>query len=210
MTAAVQLRASALTTRKRTLGGSLLALVAALALALGVSTPSSAASGAQIGEWDVIATSQSQSPKLQSYEHGIDEWDTVFAPSAWFAVGAGKFISKEDTVVTPVSGGGIRFTNAAASARTATFGFTIPANVGLVITDGTTTPIAAPPSPVEQYLTWSPGSVAADGEYHEHFDWTFSGTGLGSSVDIDIDVVVVVTGSTTVDYTDHGTYRFTF
>jgi hypothetical protein len=208
MTAAVQLRASALTTRKRTLGGYLLALVAALALALGVSTPSYGASGAQIGEWDVIATSQGQSPKLQSYEHGVEAWDTVFAPSAWFAVGADKFIDKDDDAVTPVSGGGIRFTNTAASAKTATFRFTIPANVGLVITDGMITPVNASPSGSVQYLTWSPGLVAANGEYHHHFDWTFSGSGLGSSVDIDVDVEV--TGAGAGNYTDEETYRFTF
>ena len=90
----------------RTIGGSVIAIVAAFSIALGGSTASFASTGPQTGEWDVVATSNAQSPKLRSYDHVAETWQTVAAASASFAVGSGKIINEAEPAVTPVAGGG--------------------------------------------------------------------------------------------------------
>jgi len=91
-----------------------LAAFAAAALLFSGAVPANAATGPQTGEWDILATSQSQTPRLQSYNHDDEEWDTVLwwgSSAAWFAVGSGKFINgdEENGPETPVEGGGVRF-----------------------------------------------------------------------------------------------------
>ncbi|MDQ1121568.1 hypothetical protein [Microbacterium trichothecenolyticum] len=187
-----------------------LALVAALALTLGVSTPSFAATGAQTGEWDILATSAAQSPRLQSYNHESETWDTVLSPSASFAVGSGKRIDGDDaTATSPVSGGGLRFANTASVARSATFTITVPAGTGLAITDVSNGTVrSVPVSSSDQTLTISTGSVAANSQWHRHYTWEFSGS--ASSVDLPVSVRVRNASSGSTAYTATATYRFTF
>lgn len=187
-----------------------LTLVAALALTLGVSAPSFAASGAQTGEWDVLATSAAQSPRLQSYNHTTETWDTVLSPAASFAVGSGKLIDGDDeTATSPVSGGGIRFANTASVARSATFTITVPAGTGLSITDVASGVVrSVPVSTASQTITIATGSVAAGVEWHRHYTWQF--TGSGSSVDLPASVRVRTVSSGATAYTASATYRFTF
>ncbi len=187
-----------------------LALAAALALTLGVSTPSFAATGAQTGEWDVLATSAAQSPRLQSYNHETETWDTVLSPSASFAVGSGKTIDGDDaTAASPVSGGGIRFANTASIARSAAFTITVPAGTGLSITDVLTGAVqSVPVSTSNQTLTISTGSVAGGTEWHRHYTWQFSGS--ASSVDLPVSVRVRNVSAGSTAYPASATYRFTF
>ncbi|TQL01398.1 hypothetical protein [Cellulomonas sp. SLBN-39] len=190
------------TTRRR----SVLAVVAALATAvsLAVATPASAATGAQTGEWDVVATSNAVSPKIQSYNHTSEVFDTVTPSGAWFAVGSGKVISEDEDGTTPVKGGGIHFENTATTAKQATFRFTVPANVGLVVKNGTRTVVSSAATSSARQVTWTTPSVPAGGEFHEHFTWTFSGSASAANVG----VAVSVPGSG--GYSASTTYRFTF
>lgn len=183
------------------------ALVAASALTVGVSNAAFAATGAQTGEWDIAATSQAQTPKLQSFNHTAEAWDTVASPTAWFAVGSGKVIDGNEAGSTPVKGGGIRFENTAATAKTATFTFTVPANVGLKIqTLGGGTVVNTPASSSVRTVSWTTPSVAAGTTFHEHFTWTFSGTGTATAANIAVAVNVPGAGG----YTASASYRFTF
>ncbi|KTR94741.1 hypothetical protein NS220_08090 [Microbacterium testaceum] len=195
---------------QNTIARVVLALVAALALTLGVSAPSFAASGAQTGEWDILASSAAQSPRLQSYNHETETWDTVLSPSASFAVGSGKRIDGDDaTATSPVSGGGIRFANTASVTRSAVFTITVPAGTGLSITDVSSGAVkSVPVSTSDQTLTFSTGSVAANTQWHRHYTWEFSGS--ASSVDLPVSVRVRNVSAGTTAYTASGTYRFTF
>lgn len=196
-------------TSRRTIAGTLLAVVATLALAFGVSAPSFAATGAQTGEWDIVATSQSQTPRLQSYNHATDVWDTVLNPTASFAVGSGKVIDGDDaTATSPVQGGGLRFENTAATAKTATFTLTVPTGTGLAIKDPTSGAVlySVPVTGSPRTITISTGAVASGAEYHSHFTWAFT----GSSSAVNIVSSVSVTGSGSGSYSASGTYRFTF
>lgn len=186
------------------------ALVAALALTLGVSAPSFAATGAQTGEWDLLATSAAQSPRLQSYNHETETWDTVASPSASFAVGSGKLIDGDDaTATSPVSGGGVRFHNTASAARSAAFTITVPAGTGLSITDVASGQVrSVPVSSASQTIAITTGSVAAGVEWHRHYTWQFSGS--GSSVDLPVSVRVSAVSDGATAYTASATYRFTF
>lgn len=196
----------ATTTRRPLFARALLALAAAAVIGLGPALPASAATGAQTGEWDVVAASAAQSPKLQSYDHANEAWGTVAAPDAWFAVGSGKVIDEAEDATTPVSGGGLRFQNTASGARTATFTFRIPANVGLKIANGSTTVVDSAATGSARTVSWSTPSVAAGATYHEHLTWTFSGSGTSSSTDIGVSVAVGGAGG----YSASTTYRFTF
>lgn len=194
-------------TSRRTIAGTLLAVVATLALAFGVSAPSFAATGSQTGEWDILATSQSQTPRLQSYNHATDVWDTVLNPTASFAVGSGKVIDGDDaTATSPVQGGGVRFENTAATAKTATFTLTVPNGTGLAVKDPASGAVlySVPVTGSPRTITISTGPVAAGAEYHSHFTWEF--TGSSSAVNIVSSVSVSGSGS----YSASGTYRFTF
>ena len=194
-------------TRSRTLLGSAIALFASLALAVGITTPAAAATGAVTGEWDVIAASTAQSPRLQSYDHEAGTWGTVTAPNAWFAVGAGKVINgNEESAGTPVAGGGIRFENTTATARTATVTMRIPAGTGLRITseERPYTPVDVVASSSARTVSFSLPSVAAGAEYHEHFTWSF--TTSASAVNLSVGVSVPGTGG----FSATSTYRFTF
>ncbi len=193
---------------RRTVTGAFIALVAALALALGVTTPSFAATGAQTGEWDVLATSQSQSPRLQSYNHAADVWDTVLNPTASFAVGSGKIIDGNDPGTTAVQGGGVRFENTAAFSKTATFTLTVPSGTGLQIKNPTSGAViySVPTTGGTRTITISTGPVAAGGEFHQHFTWQFT----GATAAVNISAAVSVTGAGAGNYTASGTYRFTF
>lgn len=195
---------------QNTIARVVLALVAALALTLGVSAPSFAASGAQTGEWDILASSAAQSPRLQSYNHETETWDTVLSPSASFAVGSGKRIDGDDaTATSPVSGGGLRFANTASVTRSAVFTITVPAGTGLSITDVSSGAVkSVPVSTSDQTLTFSTGSVAANTQWHRHYTWEFSGS--ASSVDLPVSVRVRNVSAGTTAYTASGTYRFTF
>ena len=199
------------TMRSRTLLGTAIALVAAIAVAVGTAGPAAAATGAVTGEWDVIAASTAQSPRLQSYDHDGGTWGTVTAPNAWFAVGAGKVINGDDAdegtpAETPVAGGGIRFENTTATARTATITMRIPAGTGLRITseERSYTPVDVVASSSARTVTFSLPSVAAGAEYHEHFTWTFATS--ASAVNLSVGVSVPGTGGLTAT----STYRFTF
>lgn len=193
-------------TRRPLFARALLALAAAAAIGLAPALPAAAATGAQTGEWDVVATSAAQSPKLQSYDHANEVWGTVTSPDAWFAVGGGKIIDEAEDATTPVSGGGLRFQNTASAARTATFTFRIPANVGLKIANGTTTVVDSAATGSVRTVSWTTPSVAAGATYHEHLTWTFSGSGTSSSADIRVGVSVGGSGG----YSASTTYRFTF
>ncbi|MDQ1136392.1 hypothetical protein QE410_001191 [Microbacterium sp. SORGH_AS 1204] len=185
-----------------------LALVAALALTLGVSAPSYAATGAQTGEWDILALSASASPRLQSYNHSTESWDTVPSGSASFAVGSGKLIDGDDeTATSAVSGGGIRFKNTAATTKTAAFTITVPNGTGLSITDvesGQVRSVAV--SGGTRTITLSSGAVAAGGEGHRHYTWQFS----GSSTAVTLSVSASVSGSGAGNFTTSSSYDFTF
>lgn len=195
---------------KRTLGVTGLALLAALALTLGISTPSFAATGAQTGEWDIVATSSSQTPRLQNFNHDAETWDPVLAPSAWFAVGSGKFIDGAGT--TAVSGGGFRFENVAAVSKTATFRITIPSNVGLVIRDDITGTaiVNVPAATGVRTATWSTPAVASGDEFHRHYDWTFSGSGTATATNLGVSVSISGGGTSVGNYSANATYRLTF
>ncbi|MBN9177986.1 MAG: hypothetical protein J0I43_11555 [Microbacterium sp.] len=184
----------------------LLALAAAVAIGLAPALPASASTGAQTGEWDVVAASAAQSPRLQSYDHENESWDTVTSPDAWFAVGSGKVIDESETATTPVAGGGIRFQNTASGARAATFTFRIPANVGLNISNGTLTVVNSPATAAARTVTWTTPSVAAGATWHEHLTWTFSGSGTSSAANIGVSVSVPGSGG----FSASTTYRFTF
>ncbi|MDQ1128249.1 hypothetical protein [Microbacterium sp. SORGH_AS_0888] len=196
-------------TTERKIGGAVLAFVAAVALSLGMSTPAFAATGAQTGEWDILATSQSQSPRLQSYNHETETWDTVLDPSASFAVGSGKRIDGDDaTASSPVQGGGVRFANTASTAKTAVFTLSVPSGTGLQITDPETGAVLyeVTESASSRTITISTGAVAAGSSYHRHLSWEFS----GSSTAVNVNVSVSVSGAGAGSYTASGTYRFTF
>lgn len=189
----------------------IVALVAASALTLGVGNAAFAATGAQTGEWDVVATSQAQTPRLQSFNHTAEAWDTVTSPTSWFAVGSGKVINGNEAGTTPVKGGGIRFENTAATAKTATFTFTVPANVGLKIqTLGGATIVSTPASSSVRTVSWTTPSVAAGTSFHDHFTWTFSGTGTATAANIGVSTSISGSGTTVGNYTASTTYRFTF
>ncbi len=188
-------------------------LAVAFALALGVSTPSFAATGSQTGEWDVVATSSAQSPKVKSYNHEAEQWDTVAAADASFAVGAGKVIDESETATTPVSGGGIRFENTASTSKKVTYTFSIPANVGLKIQAGASAPIVNSAATSSARSVSFSEVVAANTTDHEHYTWTFSGSATSSAVNIGVSVSVVagVSGGSTVgNYSGSQSYRFTF
>jgi hypothetical protein len=186
-------------------------LVAASALTFGAGNAAFAASGAQTGEWDVVATSQAQTPKLQSFNHTAEAWDTVTSPTSWFAVGSGKVINGNEAGTTPVKGGGIRFVNTATTAKTATFTFAVPANVGLKIqTLGGATVVSSPASSSARTVSWTTPSVAAGASFHDHFTWTFSGTGTATAAHIGVSTSVSGSGTTVGNYTASATYRFTF
>ncbi|GAA5196221.1 hypothetical protein GCM10023346_28110 [Arthrobacter gyeryongensis] len=197
----------------RTLAGTFLTLVATLALVLGFSTPSFAATGAQTGEWDIVAASQGKSPALQSYNHDStpSAWDVVAPTTASFAVGNGKVIDGNDlTATTPVKGGGIRFENTAATAKTATFTFTVPANVGLKIqTLGGGTVVNTPATSAARTVSWTTPTVASGVSFHEHFTWTFSGSGTATAANIGVKVGFASPGSA-IDSSTSAAYRFTF
>jgi hypothetical protein len=197
----------------RAIGGTVLALVAGLALAVGVSTPSYAATGSQTGEWDVVATSSTQSPKLKSYNHDAEVWDTVSASTASFAVGSGKIIDESETATTPVSGGGIRFENTATTSKKVTFTFSIPSNVGLKIQAGSSTPIVNVAAASGTRTASFVQTVGAGTTFHGHYTWTFSGSGTATAANIGVTAAVTAGtsgGSTTGNYTATQTYRFTF
>jgi len=194
------------TARRPLFARALLALAAAAVIGLAPALPASAATGAQTGEWDVVAASAAQSPRLQSYDHENEAWGTVTSPDAWFAVGSGKVIDQAEDATTPVSGGGLRFQNTAAGARTATFTFRIPANVGLKIANGTTTVVDSAATGSARTVSWTTPSVAAGATYHEHLTWTFSGSGTSSAADIGVSVAVGGAGG----FSASTTYRFTF
>ncbi|MEV8147404.1 hypothetical protein AB0O52_04555 [Arthrobacter sp. NPDC080073] len=183
-----------------------IALLAALAVTYGANSTAFAATGAQTGEWDIVAASKAQAPRLQSYNHTVEAWDTVTSPTAWFAVGSGKVIDENELASTPVKGGGIRFVNTATTAKTATFTFTVPANVGLVIQNGTQTIVNSPATGSGRTVSWTTPSVVAGATFHNHFTWTFSGSGTETQADIQVQVSVPGAGS----YAASSTYRFTF
>lgn len=188
-----------------------IALIAAVAFTFGASSAAFAATGAQTGEWDIVATSQAQTPRLQSFDHTAEAWDTVSAPTAWFAVGSGKIIDGDESGTTSVKGGGIRFENTAATTKTARFTFTVPANVGLKIqTLGGGTILNTPASSSARVVSWTTPSVAAGDDFHEHFTWTFSGSGTATAANIAVSTSVSGGGTTAGNYTASATYRFTF
>ncbi|MEC5185760.1 hypothetical protein RCH12_003237 [Cryobacterium sp. MP_3.1] len=206
---------STLTPRRaqRTLGFTVFALAAAFSLALGVSTPSFAATGAQTGEWDVVATSNTQSPKLKSYEHEAAVWDTVSASSASFSVGSGKVIDESESATTPVSGGGIRFENTATTSKKVTFTFAVPANVGLKIQAGSSAPIVNTVAASGVRTATFVQTVAAGTTFHGHYTWTFSGSGTATAANIGVTAAITAGasgGSTVGNYSASQTYRFTF
>ena len=192
--------------RSRTLLGTAMALFVSLAIAVGITTPAAAATGAVTGEWDVVAASNAQTPKLKSYNHIAEAWDTVAASNASFAVGAGKVIDGNEEATTPVSGGGFRFRNTASTAKAPTFTMTLPAGTGLRISsvERPFTAVNSAPTSSARTVSFSLPTVAAGGEYHEHFTWTF--TTSASAVNIPVQVSVPGTGG----FTATSTYRFTF
>lgn len=213
MSQTIQERQRTLPSRKRTILGSVLALIAAMALALGVSTPSFAATGAVTGDWDVLATSQSQTPLLKSYDHdangGAGAWDTVTPSAAWYAVGSGKFIDGSPAESTVVSGGGFRFQNTATTSKTATFVLTVPLGTGLTITDPTTGAAigTVTPSGTSRAITLTTGTIGTGATFHKHYNWQFS----GSTTSVTISVTVTVSGSSVVgSYVATSAYQFKF
>ena len=201
-------------TRSRTLLGAATALFATLVIAVGITTPAAAATGPVTGEWDVLATSNAQSPKLQSFNHAAEAWDTVAASNASFAVGAGKVINGNETASTPVRGGGIHFDNTASTAKVARFTLTVPANTGLRVSSVTGpafTPVNVSASANARTVSFSLPPVAAGAEYHEHFTWSFTTTAGAVAIPVSVSVSGTATAPAPAgNYTATSTYRFTF
>lgn len=168
--------------RNKTLIGSVVAGLAAIALSIGVPVAANAATvvtGAQTGEWDLIAVSNTPLEVVNFDHSGAGSYKDVDAPAGWFAVGSGKVVDGDDaTSITPVGGGGIRIDDAFASPtvnRTYTVQLTgVPAGTNVKITD--------PTNPSTVYFDTSVGDntesfvlpAGATADFHEHFTWTFT------------------------------------
>lgn len=187
-------------TAKRTLATTTIAGAAAFALALsgaGAANAATVVTGAQTGEWDIVAVDKSPL-EVVSYNHTTEGYRHVAAPNGWFAVGAGKTIDGNDaTSTTPVGGGGIRIDAGFASStnRTYTIALTgVPAGTSVKVAN------AADPSKVvintaagdtTHTLTVPAGSTT---DVHEHFTWTF--TSSASQAQIGVKVTGPDLGST--------------
>ena len=195
-----------LISRRRVLLGA--AGIAMAVLVAPLASPAAAASAVAgvTGSYAVLAASNSQSPKLQSYSYDKDEWTTVTAPNAWFAVGPGKKIGGAVDSGTPVRGGEILFRNTASTAKSPTFTLVIPAGVGLRISsiERSYNPVNVASSSSTRNVSFSLPTVSAGSQFSEVFDWTF--TTSATAVDIPVQVSVPGTGG----FTATSTYRFTF
>jgi hypothetical protein len=189
------------TITKRTLGSSIIAGSAAIALALsgaGAAQAATVVTGAQTGEWDLIAVDNSPL-EVVNFDHTIEDFRDVDSPSGWFAVGSGKVIDGDDaTASTPVTGGGIRIAAGFASPsvnRTYTVQLTsVPSGTSVKATD--------PDNPSAVLINTAAGDfthtvtlpAGATEDAHEHLTWTFTssasqaqigvrvtGSGLGTS-----------------------------
>ncbi|MFC6355896.1 hypothetical protein [Luethyella okanaganae] len=188
-------------TGRRTIAGSIAAGAAAIALALsgaGVANAATIVTGAQTGEWDLVAVDKLPL-EVVNYDHAIGDYRDVDAPAGWFAVGSGKVIDGNDaTSTTPVGGGGIRIDAGFASPsvnRTYTIQLTgVPAGTSVKVTNPTNPAVVYINTATGDYthtLTLPAGTTT---DVHEHFTWSFTssasqaqigvkvtGAGLGSS-----------------------------
>ncbi len=189
------------TITKRRLGTSVIAGAAAIAFAVSGASAANAATvvtGAQTGEWDLIAVNSSPI-EVVNFDHSVEGFRDVDAPAGWFAVGSGKVIDGDDaTASTPVTGGGIRISAGLASPsvnRTYTIRLTsVPAGTSVKATD--------PDNPSTVLINTAAGDfthtvtlpAGATEDAHEHLTWSFTssatqaqigvrvtGTGLGTS-----------------------------
>lgn len=176
---------------RRNLAGTVAAGAMTIALTLsgaGVANAATVVSGAQTGEWDMIAVDNSPL-EVVNYDHSVDAYRDVDAPAGWFAVGSGKVIDGDDaTSATPVGGGGIRIDAGFASPtvnRTYTFQLTgIPAGTSVKVTD--------PTNPAVVYINTAAGDfthtltlpAGATTDLHEHFTWTFTSSAAQAQIGV--------------------------
>ncbi|MFH8252841.1 hypothetical protein ACH3VR_20920 [Microbacterium sp. B2969] len=194
----------------RAIGNSIIAGAAALALVLsgaGVANAATVVTGAQTGEWDLIAVDKSPL-EVVNYDHNASDYRDVDAPNGWFAVGSGKVIDGTDPSTTAVGGGGIRIDQAFASAtvnRTYTVRLTnIPA--------GTSVKVSDPANPATVYIDTAAGDythsvvlpAGATADFHEHYTWTFT----SSSSQAQIGVKVTGNGLGTSGQTNSILFKF--